>query len=90
MKVIKIIHLGDNKNCNKEWMLILSYVLFPTLRIFHLKLLETVWSKCVSAKMKIMNAFKHHVKYLSKSGARKGKCSGQSYLGSGRGNKQEN
>lgn len=36
MKVIKIIHLGDNKNCNQEWMLILPYMLFPTLHIFHL------------------------------------------------------
>lgn len=32
-------------------------------------------------KMKIMNAFKLHVKYLSKSGVREGKCLGQSYLG---------
>jgi len=31
--------------------------------------------------MKIMNAFKLHVKYLSKSGVREGKCLGQSYLG---------
>lgn len=50
MKVINIIHLGDNKNCNKERMLILPYVLFPTLRIFHLKLLENVWPKSSSAK----------------------------------------
>lgn len=28
-----------------------------------------------------MNAFKLHVKYLSKSGVREGKCLGQSYLG---------